>query len=71
MIAMQLEMVRKRSKELEQARQKLNTVMQERKMHEKLKEKKFDEFIVELNAQENKEVDELISYKYGSKEAEE
>lgn len=71
MIAMQLEMVRKRSKELEMARQKLNTVMQERKMHEKLKEKKFDEFLVELNAQENKEVDELISYKYGSKVTEE
>ncbi len=71
MIVMQLEMVRKRSKELEMARQKLNTVMQERKMHEKLKEKKFDEFIVELNAAENKEVDELISYKYSNKAPEE
>lgn len=71
MIATQLEMVRKRSKELEMARQKLNVVMQERKMHEKLKEKKFEEFIVELNAKENKEVDELISYKYSNKTPEE
>lgn len=64
MIAAQMEAVRKCSRELEQARLKLNQVMQERKMHEKLKEKKFDEFLEELNSQENKEVDEVVSYQF-------
>ena len=66
MIALQNEMVKKRNKELEKARAKLNQVMQERKMHEKLKEKQFDEFVVELNAQENKETDEVVSYQYNN-----
>ncbi len=62
----QQEMVKKRSKELEQARQKLNQLMQERKMHEKLKEKQFEEFMVELNHQEGKETDEVASYQYNN-----
>ena len=70
MIALQNEMVKKRNKELEKARAKLNQVMQERKMHEKLKEKQFDEFVVELNAQENKETDEVVSYQYNNSESE-
>ena len=68
LIAAQEENVRKASKELEKARHKLNTVMQERKMHEKLKEQKFDEFVTELNAQESKETDEVASYQFNSKE---
>lgn len=67
MIANQNTMVKKRSRELEKARVKLNQVMQERKMHEKLKEKKFDEFMMELNAAENKETDQLVSYRYNAK----
>ena len=63
-IARQNEVVKRCSKELERARQKLNQLMQERKMHEKLKEKKFDEFVQELNAAENKETDEIVSYFY-------
>ncbi|MBE5944814.1 MAG: flagellar export protein FliJ [Lachnospiraceae bacterium] len=70
MIKAQLEMVRKRSKELEQARAKLNQLMQERKMHEKLKEKQFDEFVAEINSQENKETDEVVSYQYNNSEGE-
>jgi flagellar FliJ protein len=66
LIELQNDEVKKASKELEKARQKLNQVMQERKMHEKLKEKKFDEFLVELNASENKETDEVVSYQYNS-----
>ena len=65
-IVEQTEVVRKRSKELEQTRIKLTQVMQERKMHEKLKEKQFEEFLVELNEQENKETDEVVSYKYNN-----
>ncbi len=66
MIEQQMDVVRKRSKELERARVKLQQVMQERKMHEKLKEKQFDEFVKELNAAENKETDQVVSYQYNN-----
>ena len=51
-------------KKVEEARQKLDEVMKERKTHENLKEKAFDEFKAELNAEENKITDELVSYTY-------
>ena len=61
----QEQVIRNRSKELEQARQKLNQVIQERKMHEKLKEKQFEQCLQELSMQEIKEIDEVVSYQYG------
>lgn len=64
MIIKQNDIIKQRSKELELVRQKLNQVMQERKMHEKLKEKQFDTFKQELNAQENKETDEVAGYQF-------
>lgn len=48
----------------ERARQALQAAAVERKTYEKLKEKAFEEFKEELNAQEKKEVDELVSYKF-------
>lgn len=57
-------------KQVEIARQRLNAVTQERKMHEKLKEKAFEEFKQELNAEESKMVDQLVSYTFGNKEEE-
>lgn len=54
-------------KSLEDARQALNEVMQERKVQEKLREKAFDEFKMELAAAETKEIDELVSYTYNNK----
>ena len=59
--------VREAEHVLEQARLKLAEVMMERKTHETLKEKAFDEFLREENRREGKEVDELTSYKYGQK----
>ncbi len=56
--------VHKAEKELEDAREKLNTVMQERKVQEKLREKAFDEFKQELAVAETKEIDELVSFTY-------
>ena len=41
-----------------------NLAMQERKIYEKLREKAFEEFKQELNAQEKKEIDELVSFNY-------
>lgn len=52
-------------KELEIARQRLNEAMKERKTYEKLKEKAFEEFCLEENRKEQKEVDELVSYRFG------
>lgn len=53
-------------RKVEAARAKLNIAMQERKTHEKLKEKAFDEFILEYEAEQRKEIDELVSFKYNS-----
>lgn len=58
-------------KEVEAARLKLQEIMQERKMHEKLKEKAFEQFRQEENTAEGKAVDELTSYVYGQRGKEE
>ena len=55
------------SKGLEKARTALQEVMQERKTHEKLKEKAFDEYLLEEGRRESKEIDELVSYRHGQK----
>ena len=60
--------VRKAQRQLEVVRQRLNAVMVERKTYEKLREKKFEEFKQELLQEENKEVDELVSYTYHQNE---
>ena len=52
---------------VEAARLRLQEVMQERKMHERLKEKAFELFMKEENAAEGKAVDELTSYTYGQR----
>ena len=49
---------------VELARKQLNEAMVERKTHEKLKEKAFEEFKQELLHEESKEIDELVSYTY-------
>ncbi|MCM1102763.1 MAG: flagellar export protein FliJ [bacterium] len=52
---------------VERARQKMTEVMQDRKTHERLREKAFDEFLMEEKHQESKEIDELVSYTYGQR----
>ena len=49
------------------ARENANSAPKERKIFEKLREKAFDEFVFEENRKEQKEVDELMSYKHGTK----
>lgn len=51
-------------KNVELARSKLNQVMIERKTYEKLREKAFEEFKQEVAYEENRMVDELVSYNY-------
>lgn len=53
---------------VEKAREKLDDAMKERKTYEKLKEKAFEEFKMEIEAEERKEVDELVSFRFQSRE---
>jgi flagellar FliJ protein len=68
-ILIQKDNVRTAEKNVELAREKLTEVMKERKTHETLREKAFEEFIHEENRAESKSVDELTSYTYGQKKA--
>ena len=63
----QREQVKFAEKHVEEARSRLRDDMKERKMHEKLREKAFVEFVREENAAEHKAVDELTSYTYGQR----
>lgn len=60
----QLLQVQSAERAVEDARRKLNDVMVERKTHEKLREKQFEQFKEELAYEENKVVDGLVSYTY-------
>lgn len=62
--------VKDASLNLERARKKLKEAMIERKTHEKMRERAFEEFKIEVNKEERKEVDELVSYKYGTRTVE-
>ncbi|MEE3467769.1 MAG: flagellar export protein FliJ [Eubacterium sp.] len=53
------------AREVEIAREKLNEAIKERKTFEKLREHAFEDFVKEQNLQEQKEVDELVSYRHG------
>lgn len=70
-IADQLEVVATIEKELEQAEIAMKEAMQERKIHEKLKENQFESFLQELNQEESKEIDQLVSYQYNKNTDEE
>ena len=67
LIAVQEFEVLKAEEAVEKARAKLTEIMQERKMHEKLKEKALLQFLDEEKAAEFKVVDELTSYTYGQR----
>lgn len=69
-IAEQMLNVQKAQQYLERMREKLQEVIQERKTHETLREKAFEEFMKEENRRESKEIDELTSYTYGQKAGE-
>lgn len=56
--------------ELEQATSEMNEAMKERKIHEKLRENQFEIFKQELNQEEMKEIDELVSYQYNGSNSE-
>ena len=70
-IANQKKEIARAAKAVEKARAALQEVMQERKAHEKVKERAFEEFLKEEQATESKEIDQLTSYTYGQKLMEE
>ena len=65
-IKQQITVVRNAAHRLEVARIRLNDAMVGRKTQERLKEKAFEEYIQEFDAEERKEVDELNSFNYNS-----
>ena len=64
LIKNQMIAVRNAQRKLEIARKRLDDVMKDRKTHENLKEKAFEEFKAELAQEESKATDELVSYTY-------
>lgn len=65
-IVQQKKAVEQAKKMLEVARFQLNEAMKDRKIHEKLKENAFEEFIHEENEAEKKEIDQLVSFTYNN-----
>lgn len=66
-IKQQAVVVRNAAHRLEVARVRLNNAMVERKTQEKLKEKAWEGYLLEFEAEERKEIDELNSFHYSKK----
>ena len=60
--------IRIAQRNVDNAMKKLTEAVQDRKIHEKLKEKAFEQFKLDINAQEMKEIDETVSFKYNNKD---
>lgn len=69
-IDQQRQSLKKAESVLEMRRVALAEAMQEVKTHEKLKEKEFAQFMMDEAARESKEIDELVSYRYGQSDEE-
>src|SRR5690606_31209565 len=50
-------------KSLNKVKEQLVEVMKDRKKFEKLKEKQYEEYLYELSKEQDKELDDIISYK--------
>lgn len=69
-IELQKEEIQKAEEVVEAAREKLQAAIQERKIHEKLRENAFEAFLLEEKAGESRQIDELTSYTYGQRQQE-
>ncbi|MBQ8946178.1 MAG: flagellar export protein FliJ [Lachnospiraceae bacterium] len=67
----QRESIRLAERAVENARSRLTEAMKEVKAQERLREHAFEEFVEEVKHTEAREIDELVSYRYGQKETEE
>lgn len=70
-IGLQKEAIEEAEDQVELARRKLTMAMQERKIHERLRENALEAFLQEEKEKEKKEIDELTSFTYGQKAQEE
>lgn len=68
MISEQQLAVAKARRILEAARIRLENAMKERKIQEKLREHALEEFKLEIEAEEQKEINELVTFRHGSKQ---
>ncbi len=59
--------VNKAEANVERARRKMTDAVADKKTYDRLREKAFDEFMLEENRAESKVVDELTSYTYGQR----
>lgn len=66
LIRQQTVAVRKAEQNVEAALHRLRQAMTERKAQEKLREKAWSEYMMEFEAQERKEIDELVSFRFGA-----
>ena len=64
-------MVKLAERNVEASMKRLADAVKERKVQEKLKEKAFEKILQELNAQEMKEIDEVVSFNYNDREEDE
>ncbi|MDP4179484.1 MAG: flagellar export protein FliJ [Bacillota bacterium] len=60
--------IKEASENVDKHREELVAIVKEIKILEKLKEKKYKEYLNELQKDEQKVIDELVSYKYTEKE---
>lgn len=63
-IMLQKENINIAQKNVDKYKEQLVKAMQEREILEKLKEKKYQEFLAELNKSEQRLIDEVISFKF-------
>jgi len=64
-IAEQILVVRQAEKNVQLAQAKLENAMKERKVQEKLKEHAFEEFLKEMEAADQQEINELVTFRFG------
>ena len=70
-IVRQKQNIKKAEAAVRAAEERLVESMTERKTQERLRENAFDNYRQEMNAEEQKEIDERTSFRYGTSEAEE
>ena len=67
-IKKQKRVVMRAEHEMEAASDKLKELMIERKTHEALKDKAFENYLLEMAGEEKKETDELVSYRFNNRQ---
>ncbi|HEY9059826.1 MAG TPA: flagellar export protein FliJ [Pseudobacteroides sp.] len=67
-IELQNKNIKEASDNVDRYREDLIKIVKERKILEKLKEKKYKEYLSELGKDEQKRMDEIVSYKYTENE---